>query len=72
MKKDRSYYRALTHNELWEETKYGINVDWHELAIALTERLGTIRHEHRAALPAVLRDMITMLEKEEVSPTGAN
>jgi hypothetical protein len=45
MKKDRSYYRALTHNELREQAKYGINVDWKELAIALTERLDTIRAE---------------------------
>jgi hypothetical protein len=45
MKKDRTYYRALTHNELREQAKYGINVDWKELAIALTERLDTIRAE---------------------------
>ena len=45
MKKDRSYYRALTHNALREEADYGINVDWKELAIALSERLDTIRDE---------------------------
>ena len=45
MKKDRSYYRALTHNALREQADYGINVDWKELAIALTERLDTIRDE---------------------------
>jgi hypothetical protein len=43
--KDRNYYRKLSVFELWEETKYGINVDWHELAIALGERLETIRDE---------------------------
>jgi len=45
MKKDRSYYRALSHNALREEADYGINIDWKELAIALTERLDTIRAE---------------------------
>jgi len=43
--KDRSYYRAMTHNELREQAKYGVDVDWKELAIALTERLDTIRRE---------------------------
>jgi hypothetical protein len=43
--KDRSYYRTMTHNELREQAKYGIDVDWKELAIALTERLDTIRRE---------------------------
>lgn len=43
--KDRSYYRALSTNELKEQIHYGINVDWKELAIALTERLETIRNE---------------------------
>ena len=43
--KDRNHYRTMTHNELREQTKYGINVDWKELAIALTERLDTIRRE---------------------------
>ena len=45
MKKDRSYYRAMTHDALQEEVTYGINVDWKELAIALGERLDTIRDE---------------------------
>jgi hypothetical protein len=45
MKKDRSDYRRFSVFELWEETKYGIDVDWKELAIALSERLGTIRDE---------------------------
>jgi uncharacterized LabA/DUF88 family protein len=43
--KDRSYYRNMSHNELREQADYGINVDWKELAIALTERLDTIRAE---------------------------
>jgi hypothetical protein len=30
---------------LREEIHYGIDVDWEELAIALSERLGTIRDE---------------------------
>lgn len=37
--KDRDYYRALSNNELREEVKRGIKVDWHELAIVLEERL---------------------------------
>jgi hypothetical protein len=45
MKKDRSYYRKLSTAELEELTHYGIDVDWKELAIALTERLDTIRDE---------------------------
>jgi hypothetical protein len=45
MKKDRTYYRALSHDELREQADYGIDVDWKELAIALTERLDTIRNE---------------------------
>lgn len=43
--KDRSYYRTMPTSELREQVKYGINVDWEELAIALTERLNTIRRE---------------------------
>ncbi len=45
MTKDRDYYRSLETKELREEVHYGINVDWHELAIALAERLDTIRRE---------------------------
>lgn len=37
--KDRDYYRALANSELREEVKYGVKVDWHELAIVLEERL---------------------------------
>jgi hypothetical protein len=43
--KDRNYYRAMANKELREQTTYGIDVDWKELAIALTERLDTIRRE---------------------------
>jgi hypothetical protein len=43
--KDRSYYRKLDTSELREQVKYGVDVDWQELAIALSERLGTIRDE---------------------------
>lgn len=43
--KDRSYYRKLDTSELREQVKYGVDVDWKELAIALSERLGTIRDE---------------------------
>jgi hypothetical protein len=46
--KDRNYYRKLSTFELWELTRYGIDVDWKELAIALGERLGTIRDEVEA------------------------
>ena len=37
--RDRDYYRALANSELREEVKRGINIDWHELAIVLEERL---------------------------------
>lgn len=37
--KDRDYYSCLTTDELEEEVKYGINVDWHELCLALAARL---------------------------------
>ena len=43
--KDRNHYRTMAHKELREQATYGINVDWKELAIALTERLDTIRRE---------------------------
>lgn len=43
--KDRGYYRSLDTALLKEEIHYGINVNWQELAIALTERLNTIRRE---------------------------
>lgn len=43
--KDRDYYRSMSSRELREEVHYGINVDWKELAIALSERLMAIRDE---------------------------
>lgn len=43
--KDRSYYRTMETTALREEIHYGINVDWKELAIALAERLDTVRNE---------------------------
>ena len=43
--KDRSYYRKLSTFELMELSHYGIDVDWKELAIAVCERLETIRDE---------------------------
>ena len=43
--KDRDYYRGLETKELQHEVKYAINPDWHELAIALAERLETVRRE---------------------------
>jgi len=41
--KDRDYYRGMPTSELKEQVHYGINVAWKELAIALSERLETIR-----------------------------
>ena len=40
-KKDRDYYRCLTNAALREEVKRAVNIDWHELAIVLEERLYT-------------------------------
>lgn len=37
--KDRDYYRCLTNAALREEVKRGVNINWHELAIVLEERL---------------------------------
>lgn len=45
MLKDRDYYRSMATAELKEQIHYGINVDWKELAIAMAERLDTIRRE---------------------------
>ena len=42
---DRSYYRGLTYIKLREEVNYGTNICWQELAIALLERLDTLRAE---------------------------
>jgi hypothetical protein len=38
-KPDRSYYRLRTTQELIAEARYGIDVDWYELALVLAERL---------------------------------
>ena len=43
--KDRSYYRRLSTSALEELTHYGIDENWKELAIAMAERLETIRDE---------------------------
>jgi len=45
---DRSNYRKLSTFELLEITHYSIDANWHELAIALGERLNTIRAEVEA------------------------
>ena len=45
MTKDRNYYRTLDSTLLEEEVKYGIDVDWMELAVALAERMHKIRIE---------------------------
>ncbi len=45
MTKDRAYYRCLSTAELQEEVRYAVSPDWMELAIALAERLDTIRRE---------------------------
>jgi len=38
-KHDRSYYRMLTNDGLVDHVIYGNDVNWHELAIVLAERL---------------------------------
>lgn len=43
--KDRSYYRMLSTSELEHLNHYGIDEDWRELAIAIGERLASIRDE---------------------------
>jgi len=45
MKKDRNDYRAMTDMELINESVYGIDVDWKELALVLAERLEAKRRE---------------------------
>lgn len=42
---DRNYYRMLTNAELVEQVRYGQDVNWHELAIVLAERLETVRED---------------------------
>ena len=43
--KDRNYYRMLSTSELEHLNHYGTDEDWKELAIAICERLETIRDE---------------------------
>jgi hypothetical protein len=43
--KDRNYYRMLSTSELEHLNHYGTDEDWKELAIAICERLQTIRDE---------------------------
>lgn len=42
MLRDRNYYRSLPTPTLREEINHKTNVDWQELAIALTERLDDV------------------------------
>jgi len=46
MKKDRNDYRAMTDMELINESVYGIDVDWKELALVLAERLESITEDY--------------------------
>ena len=46
--KDRGDYAALTTTELLEAVKYDINPDWHELALALADRLSLAEREYRS------------------------
>lgn len=43
--KDRNYYRMLSTSELEHLNHYGTDENWKELAIAVCERLQTIRDE---------------------------
>lgn len=45
--KDRNDYRAMSSYDLIQEAHYGININWQELAIALSERL----EDRRSAWP---------------------
>ena len=59
MLRDRNYYRSLYTSELREEINHKTNVDWEELAIALTERLDDICGAiHRGETCAELRDTL--------------
>ena len=42
---DRNYYRMLSDQELVEHVRYGTDVNWHELAIVLSERLVRVRED---------------------------
>lgn len=46
--KDRGDYAALTTTELLEAVKYDINPNWHELALALADRLSLAEREYRS------------------------
>ena len=47
MKKDhRIIYRSMTDMELINESVYGIDVDWKELALVLAERLESITEDY--------------------------
>jgi hypothetical protein len=45
MRKNRNDYRSMDTKQLQDEVRYAINVDWQELAIALSERVDDIRRE---------------------------
>jgi beta-N-acetylglucosaminidase len=42
---DRNYYRMLSNAELVDQVRYGTDVNWHELAIVLAERLEMVRED---------------------------
>lgn len=42
--KDRDYYRVRTNDELIEEARCGVRVNWEELAVVLAERLHKAKH----------------------------
>jgi hypothetical protein len=44
-KHDRNYYRMLSNDELVDHVVYGNDVNWHELAIVLAERLEMVRED---------------------------
>lgn len=43
--RDRNDYRSMDTRQLQEEIRYAVSPDWQELAIALAERLDTIRRD---------------------------
>ena len=43
--RDRNDYHSMDTRQLQEEIRYGINVDWQELATVMAERLDTIRRD---------------------------
>jgi len=46
MKKDRTDYRTMDNAELINQSDYGIDVDWKELALVLAERLESITEDY--------------------------